>query len=252
MSRMFIYDGFNLSPYLLVRDIGKPLMPPQRINSMRILGRHGAYFLEKTHDPVVIPVDVMIHEDLDMSYAEMKRFLAGKLNKKEPKPIIFPDEPDRFIGGIISDTTDIRNLIEAGETILYFYCPDPYYYAIEDEVFSFSGVGAFNFTREKGNEESEPIIEIRGANSGGEIILSADNTEMVFDGVLNKGETLVLDSKLVTSYIVQADGEKRSANDDLSTMEFPILEVGANQLSISVKGVAEVEETTVYARSRWI
>lgn len=249
---MFIYDGFDLSPYLLIQDIGKPLMPPQRIHSMSITGRHGAYFLGKQHEPIIIAVEVMIYEDLNMSYAEKKRFLAGKLNKKEPKPIIFPDEPDKYINGIITDNLDIWNLIEAGESILRFYCPEPYFYAIEDEVFTFNGTGSFNFTRVKGNEESEPIFEIQGTNNGGEFIITTDNTELIFDGVLNDGETLVLDSHYITSYILGTDGEKRSANDYLNSMEFPVLQVGANQLKLSTKGTASISKTTVYAKSRWI
>ncbi|ATO38762.1 distal tail protein Dit [Geobacillus thermodenitrificans] len=249
---MITYDGFDLSPYLLVRDIGRPLMPPQEITSMSIAGRHGAYFLEKRHQSVVIPVEVVIFEHLDMSYFELKRFLAGKLNKSEPKPLIFDDEPDKYINAIIQDQTEIDDLIRAGQGTLNFFCPDPFYYAIEDEVFEFSGAGVYVINRQKGNEYSEPLIEIQGTCSGGSIGVRTPFTSVRFSGTLQQGETLVLDSQLVTSYIVDGYGNKRSANQHLDSMDFPFLDIEENEVEFFTEGNATIQKATVYARSRWI
>lgn len=249
---MMNYDNFDFSPYLIVNDIGRPLLPPQRLFTKEMQGKHGAYFFDKEHGPIILPVSVTIHEDLDMSYMEMKRFIAGNLNKKEPKRLIFEDEPDRYIEGIIQDETEINDLLEAGSTVLNFFCPDPFYYAIDDEVFSYNNAGTFNFSRSKGNEESEPLIEIEGTNNGGIITLATDNTEINFDGVLRSGEILVFDSSFITSYVEQTDGVIRSANDDIDTMDFPIFPVGANKLIVSVQGKANVTAVRIYAKSRWI
>ncbi|MED3647775.1 phage tail family protein [Halalkalibacterium halodurans] len=248
---MMTYDGFDFSRYMIVNDIGRPLMPPQVIQSMEITGRHGAYFLEKRHAPIVLPVEVTLHEDLNMSYMEMKRYIAGNLNKKEPKKLIFEDEPDMSIHAIITDNTEIDDLLKAGTTTLHFYCPDPFYYAIEDEVFTFNGEGSYDFTRAKGNEESEPLIEIQGMNSGGVITLKTDHSEINFEGALNSGETLVFDSHFMTAYVLQVDGTKRSANNDIDSLDFPILAVGANNVTVSTEN-ASVSTIRIYARSRWI
>ncbi|KQB92100.1 MULTISPECIES: distal tail protein Dit [Geobacillus] len=249
---MITYDGFDLSTYLLVRNIGRPLMPPQEITYMSIPGRHGAYFLEKRHEPVVIPVEVVIYEHLDLSYSELKRLLAGKLNKSEPKPIIFDDEPDRYINGIIQDQTEIRELIRAGEGTLNFFCPDPCYYAIEDEVFEFSGAGVYVVNRQKGNEYSEPLIEIQGTCSGGAIGVRTPFTSVRFTGTLKQGETLVFDSHFITSYILDGYGNKRPANQYLDSMDFPFLDIEENEVEFLTEGNATIEKATVYARSRWI
>jgi len=247
-----LYDGFDLSPYLDISDIGRPLLPPQEVISKTIIGKDGAYFLDKRHEPIEIPVEVSFHEDLDMTYREKTRFIAGQLNKKEPKWLIFDDEPNVYIEGIVRDSTDIENLIKAGEATLNFYCPDPYYYEIEDEVFTYNSPGGYDFTRVKGNTESYPILEIKGVNYFGNIIIETDNTKITFNGNLISGEILVFDSKLITAYIVQTDGTKRSANNDIDTMDFPILVVGANHIDISVSGDASIQELRIYANSRWI
>lgn len=246
-----IYDGFDFSPYLIVNDIRRPILPPQSLTYKTVFGRDGAYFFRKQHEPIVIPVDVTIYEKNVSDYREKIRFLSGKLNKSKPKPLIFSDEPDRYIEGIIQDTTELEEVLTVGQGTLHFFCPDPYYYAIEDEVFTFHSEGSHDFSREKGNTESLPIIEIEGSNSGGIITLKSDDTTINFDGDLFEGEILVFDSKLVTSYIVQTNGVKKSANNDIDTMDFPFLRVGANNIQVITEGNASVNEIRIYCLSRW-
>ncbi|WP_373896386.1 distal tail protein Dit [Virgibacillus sp. CBA3643] len=247
---MLKYDGFDLSNYLLVEDIGRPLLPPQTLETMSIYGRRGAYFLENQDDPITIPVDVTIYEQQGMTYRELTRFLAEKLNKSEPKQLIFEDEPNLYIDGILDGSTELETTVRVGQGTLNFYCPDPSYYAIEDEILTYNGTGDYNFTREKGNTESYPLIEIEGENSNGTITIATDNTEINFEGDLSSGEVLVFDSDLITSYILQTDGEQRSANNDIDTMDFPIFQVGANNINISASG-ATVNDIRIYLRSRW-
>jgi predicted phage tail component-like protein len=250
--KFMIYDNFNFSPYLIIQDIGRPLLPPRRITDKSIFGKSGSYFFGVQHEPIEIPVKVSFYEDIQLTYREKTRLIAGRLNKTEPKQLIFEDEPNVYINGIIRDSTDIDNLIRAGTSVLRFYCPDPFYYEIVDEVFTFNEVGTYDIEREKGNIESLPTIEIRGVNHGGEIIIETDTTKITFNGLLDEGEVLVFDSKFITSYIIETNGERRSGNNDIDTMIFPYLIVGPNRLKVSTNGNAVVNEIKVYANSRWV
>ena len=255
VNSMMNYDGFDFSPYLIVTDIKRPILPPQRISSMSIFGRDGAYFFRKQHDAVVITVSIIVKTDFDegfKSFRERIRFLAQKLNKDEPKPIIFFDEDDRFINGIITDETDLDEVLTMGQGDISFYCPDPFYYAVEDEVFTFLSDGSHDFTRQKGNIESYPKIEIQGLNDSGNIEIVTDNTTINYSGKLNSGEILVLDSDLITASVIQTDGSIRSAISDIDNLEFPVLSMGANNITVNVSGGASIEEIKVSARSRWI
>jgi len=247
-----IYDGFNFNPYLDISDIGRPLLPPQEVLSKIIIGKDGAYFLAKRHESIEIPVEVSFHEDLELTFREKTRLISGNLNKHEPKRLIFDDEPNVYIEGIIRSSTDIENLIRAGETVLNFYCPDPFYYEINDEVFIYNLPGGYDFTRVNGNVESFPRIEIEGENQNGNLIIETDNTKITFNGILSSGEILILDSKLITAYIIQSDGTRRSANNDIDTMDFPLLVVGANHIDFIVSGGASVQEARIYANSMWV
>ncbi|QNU26372.1 distal tail protein Dit [Geobacillus zalihae] len=46
--------------------------------------------------PVPVQPPEPVHRASGLSLFELKRFLAGKLNKGEPKPLIFEDESDKF------------------------------------------------------------------------------------------------------------------------------------------------------------
>ena len=248
---MINFNQVDLTDYLIVNDIFRPIMPSQSLYTKEVYGRRGVYYFDKQDEPLEIPVEVTIIEDSWKSYRELVRELAGVLSVNEPKRIIFADEPDRYVEGIVDGSTELDDVLYAGQGTITFFCPDPYYYAIEDEVFTHSGEGTENFTREKGNTESFPLIEIEGTNDGGIITLESDSTKIEFDGELREGETLVFDSDLITAYIEQADGDTRSANNDLNTMDFPYFQVGANQVSVTTSGNANVNEFTIYARSCW-
>ena len=249
---MLNYDGFDLSPYLTVNAIGRPLLPPQILSIKSISGRDGVYFFRKRSGAIIIPVSVTIHVKTIPDYRKRVRFLASKFNKDEPKPMIFSDEPEMFINGIVQDESELEEVLETGQGDISFLCPDPFYYAIENEVFTYVSAGDYNFTRELGNTESYPYIEIEGSNSGGLIMLETDNAKINFDGDLAIGETLVFDSDLITSFIIQTDGTQRSGNNNIDSMDFPVLVVGANNIKVSVTGGASVKSIKVYAHSRWI
>lgn len=248
---MLNYDNFDFSPYLIVNEIKRPILAPQTLTTKTIAGRDGAYFFQKQHEPIIIPVEITILEDTIFTYRERIRFLSGKLNKDTVKPIVFSDEPNMFIDGIIQDSTELDEVLAIGKGVLNFYCPDPFYYAVEDEVFTFKTAGTHTVVRNKGNTASLPIIEIKGINSLGTITVETNNSKITFNGKLNSGESLILDSKFMTSYVLKTNGSKPSANNFIDSMVFPQLKVGSNSIKVSVSGGATVSEIKVYAKSRW-
>jgi predicted phage tail component-like protein len=247
---MLTYNGTDLSSLIIVNSIGRPILPPQILSTKEIYGRPGAFFFEKRHGPVVIPVGVTLTEKDHTKFRALVRQLAVYLDVDEPKPMIFSDEPDKYISGILQDESELEEIATVGQGELQFYCPDPYWYAIEDDVMSWNGPGTYTLDR-KGTANSEPLIEIQGTNNGGKITIETDNTTINFTGNLAAGETLVLDSALITAYIRKNDGSQVSAIHDIDTIIMPILVPGANELTVSVSGGATVTQFKVTARSRW-
>lgn len=247
----FNYDNFDFSPYLIVNGVDRALLPPQTLYTTPITGRPGVYYFEKQSDPVVLPVRITLIEQTISNYLSRKRFLAGKLNKREPKRLVFSDEPDKFIEGILHGSTDLEEIASSGKGTLNFFCPDPYFYAVEDEIHTFNSAGSYTVVRNKGNTESLPLIEIRGTNSLGEITLQTSNSKIKFNGKLTSSDVLVFDSKFITSFIVNSSGSKKSANNYIDSMVFPYFDIGSNDVKVTVSGGASISEIKIYSRSRW-
>ncbi|WP_170958671.1 distal tail protein Dit [Bacillus wiedmannii] len=246
---MINFNGRDLSSDIRVTDVKRPVLPPSLITSSTIVGRPGAFLFYKQHGSYTIPVDFMIIEKKQTELRNKVRSLAEKLDTTEPAPLIFKDEPDKYINAIVSDESELSETLAIGSGTINFFCPDPYWYAVKDDVITKTGPGEYNFTR-KGTAESYPLIEIKGSSSGGGITVSDGNNKMTFRGSLSNGETLVLDTDLITAYIVKADGKTVSVLDKLDTLDFPVLRPGASYLSVSVSG-ATVSNVKITCRSRW-
>lgn len=247
---MLTFNGHDLSDLLIVNNVGRPILAPRHLSTKEIYGRPGAFFFEKRDGPILLPVEVTLHEKDHQSYRSLVRELAVYLDTEEPVPMIFSDEPDKFIEGILADESVLDEIATVGQGEIQFFCPDPYWYAIEDDVMSWNGPGTYTLDR-KGTAVSYPKIEIQGSNVGGSIQLVTDNADITFTGELAAGETLVLDSKFVTAYIIKTDGTQESALNDIDNIDMPVLVPGANRLSISVEGNATVTQFKVTARSCW-
>ena len=80
------------------------------------------------------------------------------------KQLIFDDVPDRYFMARLKDKVDCERVIRAaGVFDLTFYCPDPFAYALEDEVFTITKAGETLITRSLGNIASRPVYFLKGS-----------------------------------------------------------------------------------------
>jgi predicted phage tail component-like protein len=175
--------------------------------------------------------------------------------EKGLKQLVLDDVPDRYFTARLQDAVDCERLIlSAGACDLKFVCPDPYGYAMTDESFTVTTEGAITITRVKGNADSLPVYLLKGAipaGTGTYISLQTNDAELRVIGTLNDGETLVIDSGLVTAKVVDSTGETlRNGLPLLSELNFPILRKGANTVTITAVGAA-FTELQIQAKSRW-
>ena len=247
---MINFNGYDLSKDIRVTDIQRPVLPPSLLTTGTIVGRPGAFLYYKQHGAYEIPVSFMIIEKDQMTLRQSVRDLAYKLDTNEPATLIFKDEPDKYIKAILSDSSELSEKLAIGSGTLNFFCPDPYWYAINDDIIEKNASGTYKFVR-KGTCESNPLIEIKGQNSGGKILIENESTRMNFTGRLSMGETLFLDSELITAYITTPDGQTRSAMNDLDTLDFPVLKSGPNTFSVLPEVGSTISSVKITCRSRW-
>jgi phage-related protein len=171
------------------------------------------------------------------------------------KQLVLDDVPDRYFMARLQTEVDCERLIlAAGAFDLKFVCPDPFAYALTDETYDLTATGANTVTRRKGNTDSLPVYLLKGTIPSGTatyIAIQTDNDELKVIGNLASGETLVIDSGLMTAKVVDGTGETlRNGLPLLQDLNFPVLRKGANSVTVTATG-AMFAELQIQAKSRW-
>ena len=171
------------------------------------------------------------------------------------KQLVLDEVPDRYFLARLSEAVDCERLLRsAGSFTLKFICPDPHAYALEDETFVFSEEGEHEAKRNLGNTHSEPVYALQGViSSDTDSFLSiiTDGEELRIVGALSEGETLIVDSSLVTAKVVDSVGNTlRNGLPLLYELNFPSLDTGSNTVVVSASN-ATFTELKIQANSRW-
>jgi predicted phage tail component-like protein len=172
------------------------------------------------------------------------------------RQLVFDEAPDRYFNARLNAAVDCERLAQSsGSFTLQFVCPDPYGYALTDESFTASGAGITSITRTKGNANSAPVYSLKAAlphGAANSIIIKTNGVSLNIGGLLNAGETLIIDSGLFTAKITDAAGNTlRNGLPLLQNLNFPSLKKGANSLEITLNGAAALTELDIRAMSRW-
>lgn len=206
----------------------------------------------------IIPVECSVFPEQDFS-ALVHRIdeINGWLNPyRVVQPLIFDEYPDRYFMARLNTEISMERVSRtAGTFSLEFICPDPFGYAVEDEVFSIAAEGKTAVNRQKGNLISEPIFELNAIMDSTSSYVDIEvNGELVrVKGKLAEGETFVLDTAKLTAKVVDSNtGETlRNALSQLDELVFPELNPGGNEVLVSVSG-ATFTGLTIQGRSRWV
>lgn len=175
--------------------------------------------------------------------------------EKGVKQLVLDDVPDRYFSARLTDSVDCERLIlSAGAFDLKFVCPDPFAYTLTDETYTLTTEGANTVTRTKGNTDSLPVYSLKAAipqGSGTYIQIQTNDDILKVVGSLASGETLIIDSGLVTAKVVDESGETlRNGLPLMEELNFPVLHKGSNTVTITAVG-ATFMELHIQAKSRW-
>jgi predicted phage tail component-like protein len=119
-------------------------------------GCAGGYLNDKTIEPRIIEVPVMLKALNLADLQKVKEDLAAWLITENPEELIFDDEPDRVYYAVVERSLDIEEFVNIGRGTITFICPDPYKYGPEKPVtFANTGVIPVN-----GTAETDPIIKV--------------------------------------------------------------------------------------------
>ena len=261
----FSFQGIHSKEKKLkARITGYPMLPAFRNNTESIPGRSGIldfgmeYSDHWTYNLDLILDYLSVFPEQDFS-ALVHRIdeINGWLNPyRGVQPLIFDEYPDRYFMARLNTEISMERVSRAAGTFsLEFICPNPFGYAVEDEVFSIAAEGKTTVNRQKGNLISEPIFELKAVMDSTSSYVDIEvNGELVrVKGKLAEGETFVLDTAKLTAKVVDSNTREtlRNGLSQLDELVFPELNPGGNEVLVSVSGAA-FTELTIQGRSRWV
>jgi predicted phage tail component-like protein len=254
----FIYNGItSQSMDIKARLTNWTAVPNLRNSFVQIPGKAGVADFGSDGAERTITVKCNVYPKF--AFADLVGVLDNVADWLNPddglKQLVLDDVPDRYFTARLQTEVDCERLIlAAGAFGLKFVCPDPYGYALTDETYDITAKGDNMVTRTKGNTDSLPVYHLKAViptGSGTYVSLITNTDELRVVGALNDGETLIIDSGLMTAKVVDESGETlRNGLPLLQELNFPVLHKGANTMSIAAVG-ATFTELQIQAKSRW-
>jgi len=124
----FSFNGVTKDYVRVLRGLERPAWAPIEHEILEIPGRPGGLISGKKIKVRQINIPVRIYTKTFESLQKVKEDLAAWLITDEPKELIFTDEPDRVYYAQVTGELNLDELVEWGEGVISFLCPDPYKY----------------------------------------------------------------------------------------------------------------------------
>lgn len=254
----FLYGGVSSqSMNIKARLTGWQASPQLRNSFVAVPGKPGVADFGSDIAERVVTVRCNVYPQFQFSsLVGVLDDLAEWLNPDNGlKQLVLDDVPDRYFTARLQDAVDCERLVlAAGAFDLKFVCPDPFAYALTDETFDLTATGENTVTRAKGNTDSQPVYLLKAVIPQGAatyVTIETNDDELKVIGNLADGETLVIDSGLMTAKVVDSTGETlRNGLPLLQELNFPVLRKGTNTVTITATG-ATFTELQIQAKSRW-
>ena len=161
----FTFNGISSDEMgIKIKRDAEQRIPEVRNLTDRIAGRHGVFDFGETLSEREITLTCFIPPGKpDREFLAMKDAIMGWLNPDNGLCSLSLDsEPGRvYYARLKSGVTYERIVRNTGTFDLTFFCPDPFAYAVPDEVFSLTA--SADIRREKGNCGSAPVYEIKAS-----------------------------------------------------------------------------------------
>ena len=232
MHKMF-YDGVEISKYVVIEDIQRPLINISASYS-ELPGVDGLVFKNKKNDEKIVEVRVRLIEELfNKSLNDTKDILNLLLVKDKPSKLELSDYPDRYELCILDGNIKFDKFLSTGMTILTFKNPSGVFYSRNINT----------TTNNIGNKKCPVIIE--GTISSNLVTITHNNSlkKITINTTGFTGQKLTIDTGL--------EEVKLNNNIFMKSLHFEsdffYLEPGENQITIT--GLSSI---TYSSRARWL
>lgn len=119
-----IFGGVDLTPYLLVSQVTRPVMPKVRLDETEVLGMDGSHVRASGLESYEISVSCHIVGDTLDEVAEARTVLTSALSCGE-KELVLDDAPERYVMARYKGGAEQERNANMPGLELTFYCSDP-------------------------------------------------------------------------------------------------------------------------------
>lgn len=153
---MFLTFNGSMPSYATVMEIHPPIKAPVAWGTYQVPGRPGVVLLEKTIDPITIPVRFLIEGRDREEYERNKEDFADWLDTDKVAPLVFSHDPQRTYYAVVQGAAVPEDeLVIYSEVVIEFFVPNPYKFAPEKTApFVNGAANIFN----RGTVEVKPTI----------------------------------------------------------------------------------------------
>ena len=255
----FSFDGISSkSMGIASRMTTENRVPELKNRTISMAGRDGLLDLGASLSERVIEISCFIPPKRTVAeLLECKDEIVSWLSPdKGLCALVLDTEPGRVYYARLQEGVAFEKVVRFSTTFdLAFFCPNPFGYAAEDEVFTITAAGSHTVRRRLGNLYSNPIYRLKGiltSGAGRYINITTNGVELkIANAVLSASETLVVDTEKMTAWVEDADGNTlRNALPYIDELNFPTLEAGLNTVEVAVSN-ATFTELEIQAKSRW-
>lgn len=255
----FTFDGTaSKSMGIATRMASEHRVPELKNRTIEIPGRDGLLDLGSSFSERIIEISCLLPpKRTQADFLECKDEIVRWLSPdKGVRELELDTEPGRVYYARLRDgVTFERAAVLAATFDLTFFCPNPFGYAVEDEVFSITETGSHTIMRAKGNIESNPVYRLKAVLSSGSnssVSIATNGAELkITNATLAASETLIIDSSKMTAWVEDEHGNTlRNALPYIADLNFPSLNAGNNTVSVSASNAA-FTELEIQAKSRW-
>lgn len=182
---------------------------------LQVKGHPGAYVSDTNLGVRKLTVPINIFYDDYEDFQKKKEELAEWLYQKEPRELIFDDEPDRVYYALFNGELNFEEHRTFAFSTLEFICPDPYKYGPEKVVEPTSDTFIIE---NDGTAEADPIIELTATQKATFAMISNGIEEYNLIGTPSDDDVVVVDEKTSVLY------ENGSTIDEWQTATLEMLD----------------------------
>lgn len=182
------YAGYDITKYMIVTSLDRGLLPEISYNTKKVGRSDGEKYVDRSIGRKTIPMAFKLRYDL----IKKRRALAEILAQKEPKSLIFSDEPDKCWYAVPTGDVGVAENNFLGSGDINWIIPDGVSYDTNPRVFSNISIGdtenqvidpEFRKKDKYYKQWTMLLNETNGANN----IIAADFTNT--NTIADKGET---------------------------------------------------------------